>query len=167
MFKSNAQAQEKIAALMEALEELSPGETITYRALSKVAGEDVTGGSWLLQAALRKSEKKTGAVYDNVHAVGYQRLHAKDLPGVGKKANTRVRRVARKARTRFENVRANDLSPGELATLSAYRSHFGMLESIAREQSVKALEAKVEEAPEPVGKIAGDRLGALMGKKRA
>ena len=163
MFKSNAQAQERIAKMVEALEELSPGETITYRQLSKAAGEAITGGSWMLQAAIRKSEKRTGSVYDNVHGQGYQRLAAKDIPGIGKKANTRVRRIARKTRQRFENVRANDLSPAELATHAAYRGHFAMLEGFATERSVRSMQLNVE-PPAPVTAMA-EKMRNFMGKK--
>ena len=44
MFKTNAEAARKIDLLCEALETLSPGETITYARLTKVAGEPITGG---------------------------------------------------------------------------------------------------------------------------
>jgi hypothetical protein len=166
MFKTNAEAARKVEALCDALETLSPGETITYKQLSKSVGEAVTGGSHLLQRALKKTEAKTGALFGNVFATGYQRLTTKDIPGVGVKANTRIRRVARSARKKFEGIRANDLTSSELAQFSAYRSHFGMLEGIARERSVEAMKVKLDEKPAEVSTMA-ERLDAMMkGKKR-
>lgn len=167
MFKTNEEAARKIEALCEALEGLSPGETITYKHLTKAAGEPITGGSYLLQRAIKKTEAKTGSIFGNVFATGYQRLATKDVPGVGVKANTRIRRIARGTRKKFENIRANDLTPSELAQFSAYRSHFGMLEGLAREQAVKAMKVQVEDRAAPVSTMA-DRLNAMMkGKQRA
>lgn len=167
MFKTNEEAARKIEALCEALETLSPGETITYKQLSKYAGEAITGGSYLLQRAIKKTESKTGSIFGNVFATGYQRLATKDIPGVGVKANTRIRRVARSTRKKFENVRANDLTPAQLAQLSAYRSHFGMLEGLARERAVEAMKVQVDDKAAPVTTMA-DRLNAMMkGPKRA
>lgn len=167
MFRTNEEAARKIDALCEALEALSPGETVTYTRLTKAAGEAISGGSYLLQRALKKTEAKTGAIFGNVFAKGYQRLETKDIPGVGVKANSRIRRVARSARKKFENIRANDLTPGELAQFSAYRSHFGMLEGLARERAVKAMEVQVDDRAAPVSTMA-ERLGSLMkGNKRA
>lgn len=166
MFKTNAEAARKIDLLCEALETLSPGETITYARLTKVAGEPITGGSHMLQRALKKTEAKTGSLFGNVFAKGYQRLQTKDIPGVGVKANTRIRRVARSTRKKFEGVRANDLTAHELAQFSAYRSHFGMLEGIARERSVEAMKVKLEDKPATVATMA-ERLDAMMkGKQR-
>ena len=86
---------------------------------------------------------------------------------VGVKANTRIRRVARSARKKFENVRANDLTAAELAQFSAYRSHFGMLEGLARERAVEAMKVKLDDKAAPVSTMA-DRLNAMMkGPKRA
>jgi hypothetical protein len=161
MFKTNAEAARKVEALCEALETLSPGETITYKQLTKAVGETVTGGSHLLQRALKKTEAKTGSLFGNVFGKGYQRLQTKDVPGVGVKANTRIRRIARSTRKKFEGIRANDLTPSELAQFSAYRSHFGMLEGLARERAVKAMEVKMEDKVAPVSTMA-DRLNAMM-----
>lgn len=166
MFKTNEEAARKIEALCDALETLSPGETITYAKLTKAVGEKISGGSYLLQRALKKTEAKTGSIFGNVFATGYQRLETKDIPGVGVKANTRIRRVARSARKKFENIRANDLTAPELAQFSAYRSHFGMLEGLARERAVKAMTVQVEDRAAPVSTMA-ERLGSLMkGKQR-
>lgn len=163
MFTANSAIAERVERISLALMELSPGETITYAKLSKAAGEKINGGSYILQRALAKTEKDTGSVFDNVHGTGYQRLTTSDMPGIGKKANNRIRRVARKTRKRFENVRANDLTTSEVATLAAYRSHFGMLEGIAREQSVKALKANVETAQFVDAQSLQERMAALMG----
>lgn len=162
MFQSNTQVAERVGAIMAALETLSPGETISYARLSEVAGIRITGASYILQRALAKSEKATGAVYANVMGQGYQRLVARDMPGVGKRANDRIRRTARKTRKRFENVRANDVTPAERLQLAAYRTHFGMVENIANERSVKSLSKEIGK-PAGVEVIAG-RLGELWGK---
>lgn len=164
MIESSAKIAMKVDALVEALLALSPGQTVSYAHLSKVITEPVNGGSYLLQRALDKAEKDSGAVFDNVWGKGYTRLEGKDLPGVGKKANSRIRRVARKTRKRFERVRTNDMTPEDLAKLAAYRSHFGMIEGIASERHVAGL-AEVAEAVRVEPSEIAERTDAFMRKR--
>lgn len=163
MFASNAQIAGKVATLRDLLGALSPGETLSYRQMSAALKEKISGGSYILQRALAQAERETGAVFDNVFAVGFKRLAPRDMPGVGKKANNRIRRTARKTRRRFENVRANDLSREEICQLAAYRSHFGMLESLARESTVRAITVNPDITVSPAD--IGERLNTLWNKK--
>lgn len=163
MFEPNAKIAAKIEAIAEALTSLSPGDTLSYPTLSRLAGERITGGSYVLRRALRRAEESSGAIFDNVQGKGYQRLPTHEIPGIGRKANSRIRRTARRARKRFEGVRTNDLTPKEVAAFAAYRSHFGMLEGIAKEQIVKVIADSVEKsAPVPASKLAAS-LRKLMG----
>lgn len=165
MFDSSAKVAAKVEALLEALTALSPGQTVTYEALSKALGEKVSSQDYVMQRALKKAERQTGAIFDNVMGQGYQRLHTHEISGLGKRANSRIRKTARRTRKRLENVRANDLSAGDIAAIAAYRSHFGMIEGIAKEQTVKALESAIDKAPNfvPANSLA-DRMAALMKK---
>ena len=63
----------------------------------------------------------------------------------------------------FEGVRANDLTAPQIAELAAYRSHFGLLEGMATERSVKALEMKIDalQTPDDKQRVA---LASLMRK---
>lgn len=145
MFVPAAKIAAQIDAIAAVLCALSPGQTATYARLSKAAGVAVSGGSHIVHRAIKQAERESGAVFDNVRGVGYQRLEANETPIVGQKANGRLRRTARRARQRLEGVRANDVTPATIAKLAAYRSHFGMVESMAREANIKAA-AKVAEA---------------------
>lgn len=166
MFEAKPKIKTKVEALTEALKSLSPGETMNYAVLSKLAGEPVTGNSYLLRRALRKAEEQSGALFENVHSIGFQRLPTHEIPGVGKRANTRIRKHARKTRKRLETIRANDLSASEFASIAAYRSHFGMIEGIAREQTVKAIENATDTAAFIQPKQVGARMAALMGGRK-
>lgn len=163
MFEPNAKvATTKIEALTEALTSLSPGQTISYAILSKLAGEKIGSQSYVLQRALRKAEELTGAIFDNVMGQGYQRLPTHEVPGLGKRANSRIRKHARRTRKRLENIRANDLTPKEIASIAAYRSHFGMIEGLARESTVQALEKTIDQQTFVPAKQLAGRMSALM-----
>lgn len=165
MFETSAKVATKVEAIVEAFAALSHGETITYTQISKACGEKVTSQSYVVQRALKKAEELTGAIFDNVMGTGYQRLPTHEIPGVGKRANSRIRKTARRTRKRLENVRANDLTATEIAAVAAYRSHFGMIEGLAKEQTVRALEKAVDIAPSyiPANTLAG-RMANMMKK---
>ena len=165
MFKPNAKVKKTVDVLVEAFKALSNGETVTYDILSKLCGEQISSQSYVLQRALRKAEEQTGALFENVMGEGYQRLPSAEIPGVGKRANTRIRKHARKTRKRLETVRANDLSAADFAAVAAYRSHFGMIEGLARENTVKALEKAADTAAFVEPKQVASRMAALMGRK--
>lgn len=164
MFQPNAKTTASLVeAIVDALSALSPGQTITYAELSRAMGTEVTSQSYVVQRARKKAEQQTGAIFDNVMGQGYQRLPTHEIPGVGKRANAHIRKTARNTRRRLESVRANDMSTGEIAAIAAYRSHFGMLESIAKEHTVQVLERSLDAASTyaPVKNIAS-RMAALM-----
>lgn len=166
MFESSAKVATKVEAIVEILTALSPGEMVNYAMLSRVAGEKVGSQSYVVQRARKKAEQQTGAIFDNVMGKGYQRLPTSEVPGLGKRANNHIRKTARRTRIRLEGIRANDLSPKEVASIAAYRSHFGMIEGLARESTIAALEKAVDVAENyvPASSLA-DRMAALMGKK--
>lgn len=166
MFKQNAKVKKTVEVLVEAFKALPNGQTVSYEVLSKLCGEPLSSQSYVLQRALRKAEEQSGALFENVMGEGYQRLPSSEIPGVGKRANTRIRKHARRTRKRLETVRANDLSAGEFAAVAAYRSHFGMLEGIAREQTVKALEKAADTPAFVEPKQVASRMAALMGARK-
>ena len=164
MFNPSAKIAAKVESLTEALVALSPGQGITYNAMSRVVGERITGSSYIMQRALKQAEQQSGCIFDNVHGKGYQRLATGEIPSIGKKANGRIRRTARKTRKRLEGVRANDLTTAEVGTIAAYRSHFGMLENLAKEQTVKAVEKAVNKEPFAPPKQLAARMAEMMKK---
>lgn len=166
MFESNPKVTEAVEAVAEALMETSPGNTINYTALSRAAGMKITSQDYIMQRALKKAEERTGAIFENVHGKGYQRLPSHEIPTVGAKANTRIRKHARRARKRLEGVRANDLGPKEFAAVAAYRSHFGMIEGLARPKTVEALEGALISADHVPPKQVAARMAELMKGKR-
>lgn len=143
MFAPNSRTTAIIDALVDALMTLSQGQTISYAALSRAAGKPLAGGAYEMRRAIRLAEQNTGAVFDTVRGHGYQRLVTADIPAIAKRANSRIRRHAKSTRIRLDGVRANDMTAKEVAVIAAYRSHFGMIEGLARDQTIKAAEAAI------------------------
>ena len=166
MFDRNPKVSASIEAISELLVTLSPGETATHQMISKAAGLPASRKveTYVLRQAIKKAEDKTGAVFENVFAVGYQRLPSGDIAIVGKKANARIRRHARGTRKRLEGVREN-MEPRAMATVAAYRSHFGMIEGLAREQIVSAIEGALDKAPLISPKSIAESMTRLMRKR--
>jgi hypothetical protein len=162
MFTSSAEIAATAETLSDALCALSPGEIATYTQLSKLAGESLSGASYVLRRALKLAEERSGALFENVTGRGYKRLETTAIPAVGKKANGRIRGVARRTRKRFESVRANDMNQSDLATVAAYRSHFGMIEGMARENNIKSQARQIAAASVSVA----DAAAGLMGSEK-
>ena len=140
-----------VAALVEALRGVSPGQTITYAALSEAIGRDVTEHRHLLASAQRIAAREHGAVFGNERSVGYTRLTIDQLPGVASTARARIRRTSRIAAKRLTQgaARTNDMPPDVQRKLNAEISSLALLEHIASDKA--ATPAPVhDQRPEPV-----------------
>lgn len=166
MFERNPHVTAAVEAISKALMSLSVGDTLPYSIISQLAGEKVNSQSYVMGRALKRAEEATGALFENVHSIGYQRLPSHEIPTVGKKANTRIRRHARKARKRLEGIRANDLQPAEVAQVAAYRSHFGMIEGLAKDSSIDALAKSIDTSTYVAANTLADRMNTLMRPKK-
>lgn len=133
----NTEISPDVAALVETLCAVSPGDTITYAALSSVIGRDVCHVRHLLNSAQRIAAREHGAVFGNDRGVGYKRLTTAQLPHVGSWARSKVRRSARKAAKliRYGSDRANALEPETQRKLNAELSALALIEHIAGDKA--------------------------------
>lgn len=163
LFETNEQQAQKVQALCDALLGLSPGETITYRELARAIGSGrVTSQTYELRRALKLAEETSGALFNNVQGEGYQRLPAHEILGIGKRGLARGRGQFRRTRKRLETVRANDLTPQVNFGRNAYVSHFGVLESLAKEGVTKKIANAMEEGRALTVRAVSKGLAALM-----
>jgi len=138
-----------VSALAEALRRVSPGSLITFDALSKTIGRDITRCRHLLVSARRIAARDYGAVFGSERGAGYVRLTINQLPGIGSTARTRVRRVARMGAKfiRFGADRANIVEPETQRKLNSELSSLALIEHIATDKAatpVPAHDTRVE-----------------------
>lgn len=140
-----------VAALVEALQAVSPGATITYAELSKVIGRDVRDVRYIVHSAQRIVARDHGAVFGNERKIGYTRLTTDQLPHVGSTARSRVRRSARKASRliRYGSDRANIIEPEMQRRLNAELSSLALIEHVATDKAAAPVPAH-DTRPEPV-----------------
>lgn len=151
-----------VAALVEALSAVTPGQTITYADLSKTIGRDIQAFRWLVLGAQKIAARDHGAVFANEHRVGYRRLLADELHTVGHTARSAVRRKVRKAgkMIRYGASRANDVSAEAGRKMNAELSALALLEYAAKDTVAAPVKAH-DEKPEPIGITARRMIDAL------
>lgn len=152
------QTKPEIAAdiqhLTDALAALSIGAAADYAALSAVIGRDVrSGGRYVLTAAMRAAEARTGALFEIVRNVGVKRLPTSEVHGVGQAILGKVRRTARRGLRRLEGVRANDLPEADAKRLIAYRSQLGAVALVADARKADTLTASAADSVLPAGRV--------------
>lgn len=107
-FASNPENLAKVEQLVTILSAL-PIDTVTeYKDLSDAVGRDVQRKHrYLLQAAVRESEKALGCIFGCVRGVGIKRLNNDEGVEIGHTALRHVRRHSNRSADRLERVRAN------------------------------------------------------------
>jgi hypothetical protein len=140
-----------VAALVELLRGVPLGGTIRYASLSAVIGRDVRRHRHLIESARHVAERDHGAIFGNEINIGYTRLTAEQLPGLGSTARRRIRRASRKARKTINYAleSANDVPPTIQRKLNSEISVLNLLEHLAADRMATPVEAHATR-PEPI-----------------
>ena len=149
-----------VRALVDALVSVSPGELITYRALSAAIGQDVREVSHLLLRARDIAGRDHGALYGTERGVGYVRLTTEQLPGVGATLRASVRRRTRRVSSRLSMAasRVNDMPAETARKINAELSVLGLLNHLSGDKRAEPAAAH-DHRPEPVAITARRLLG--------
>lgn len=159
MWKPNPEQTKRIEALCDTLVACSSGEMASYRKLARAIGEpNITSQSYELRRAIKLAETRAGAFFQNVKDEGYKRLPTAEVPEACKRTVKGIRGRARRGRQRVEKLRANDVTPA----VAAYRSHFGIIESLAKEHTVNRIKTALEADRMPTLGVIAKGLNALM-----
>ncbi len=134
--------------LADRIASLEVGETITYKELSSLVGEDVqksAGGA--LRAARRMCQRDKQIVTDPVTNVGIIRLSDNETVASGDSVMRKIRRAARRGIDRVSAVsRFDDLPNESKIRHNALMSGFGVVAAFMKPKSIKKIEGAVNTA---------------------
>lgn len=128
----------KVRALADRLAVVPVGESISFAALSGVAGEDITIRRHLLHSAIRIVQRESGAIFTNERGKGYRRLTAESIPGIGVYARARIRSTARRgSRAITDGLQfQNDVPEPIKLRATAELAALGLVEHLSRDRAV-------------------------------
>lgn len=151
------------AALVEALSAVTPGQTITYAALSTVIGRDIKPVRYLLMAARKIVARDHGAVFATETRVGCRRLTTEEFHTVGHTVRTMVRRRVKGAAKLIRQgaAKANDISAIAGRKMNAELSALALIEHVSKDALAAPTKAH-DERPEPVA-VSARRLMEQLG----
>lgn len=151
---SNTKLSADVRALVELARGASPGNTVTYEAMSEAIGRNIQAKLYIWLQAQEYLAKHEGILFANVRSVGYQRLTTEELPDVGVRARTRIRRISRRSARDLTEAsrRANDMPHDVQKKVSAEISTLKLTEHIASNRAQKKVEEDTEEQVMPLAK---------------
>lgn len=154
--KTIPEAGYETVALTECLGKLEPGDLATYVNLSKTCGRDVrTIARSALMSARRRAERDYGVVVECVRNEGYKRVDGAELLNAQSSGLKRIRNEARRRTRRLGLADWSKLSQEEKGRLNAQLSAYGVVQHLAKSQSIKKLASQMtntEAKPLPIGR---------------
>ena len=155
MFKSAPENAADIETISNLLSSMSYGATLSYGEITRSIGRNIQNHYYLLQAAQKRVEKETGALFSTVRSVGIKRLSSEDIPSVGIAAIRKVRHTARRGYKRLDGIRVNDLSAEDANKVIAHKSQLGALALVADGRKSQILSTEVEKTGNgiPAGRV--------------
>lgn len=157
-FEPTAKNAADIAALIKAMEATPVGETITYGQLSDAIGRPIQRCRYLVLSAIKRMNRDNGALFANVHRVGYKRLSPQDSYLIGSTRRQHIRRTATQTAKRVTNAMrfSNDMPPEAALKANRELSVLGLIAHISTDRA--ATTAEKAESPMPVAKIMSEML---------
>lgn len=155
MLPTNPETAADIAAIEALLEAAPIGGVVGWAAMSQAIGRDILARRWLYLRARDNVEKRTGGIFETVRDAGLKRLETASIPDIGRAALRKVRRTARRAVSRIQRVRVNDLPQTDAQRIVAYQSQLGAIALIADARKTPAIVAKLapDSAVVPAGRV--------------
>ena len=133
------------------LEQMAIGESVAYEELSALIGRDVRLVPHLVVSARRRAEKSGHLVLAAIPGIGIRRLEDSAIVGQSDGARRRLRNAARRGYRRLTNVKDfAALSPELQRRHNLNASYFGVVDALMQPAKMKALEAKMGTAQQPL-----------------
>lgn len=129
--------------LVEALNKMEPGETLTYGKLSEFASMDVDGATPALISARRIVQSENGYITDAVWGVGIKRLTDEEIVEAATKGTASL---ARRARAESHKLSRSDfaaLNEDKRKKYAVHQSVFGAIAAISSSKGVAVIEKNV------------------------
>lgn len=147
-----------IAALLRAAK---VGELVSYEAMSRAIGRDVSGHRGAISTARKIVLRENGAVFDAVRGEGMRRLNNSELVDSVDRVRMKIRRAAKRSANTLVCVEYDALPADKKIKHNASMSMLAMLSEAASEKAFSRLTEKVSQTKEtlPAAKAA---LAALM-----
>ncbi len=128
--------------LMDRLLKTNVGDVVEYAELTGLIGRDVQDGArYVLDAAMRKLERDSHAVFGCIKDVGVKRLSSVEVVGTGERSLQRIRRTSKRAAFRQSIVPLDTLDDGTKTKSLTLSAMFGVLLHMTRPKVVQKLEA--------------------------
>lgn len=144
--RAMAERSATTSALIARLEKLEMEDSVTYSALSEVAGCDVQGiGRGYLTSARNILQRERGMVFDAVRGEGIKRLNDDGIVSTGDRSVNRIRRESTRGVRRLSKVVFDKISPENRTRFNALASCLGMLRHVTKSKSIRILENHVQE----------------------
>lgn len=151
------------AAIVDRLQEVPHGGTITHGEISAVIGRDIRNCRHILYAALRVVQREHGVIFAGLRGVGYERMTTERVVEVvGPDTRRAIRRKARRGVKALVAATKgpNSLTPEQQRKASTEIGVLGLIEHLSRDRHAKpAPEASLK--PEPVAVVARRLLDEL------
>jgi hypothetical protein len=161
-YQASIEKAADVLAISACMSSAPVGGTVTYEQLSAAIGRPVQGHRYLVQAAISKLSRDTGAIFVSVYRVGYKRIPAEESHILGAAVRETVRRRVKRAGQKIIRAiaTANDMPADAARRANREVAILGLIEHAS---SDKALKAAVTEAdtPKPVAKVMADMLAAM------
>lgn len=131
--------------LVEALKEMSIGQTISFSEISKKVGFSVNSSSPAYHSARRVLTRDHSIILESVRGFGFQRLDGHGMVNRGGRLLKGVRRRARRGAQEMEIALMQNLNRNDQLRASQQLTRFKLTADIARTPPV----TNREETPEP------------------
>ena len=164
MFIATPENDADVTALVAVLRATSIGETATYAQMTAAIGRPVEPRRYLIKRAIDRLNAEIGAVFVNVHKVGYKRLPIESVATVGVHARRAIRRKASRTLKHLGRAssRTNDVPQHVALQLNRERATLGIIMLAAEERVATEVEKhSTPQAPMPIAKVAERLIAAL------
>lgn len=151
-------------ALINALEKVSIGETVSYEDLNRTIGRDVRQFRGTIHTALATLERQHQMVFSCVPTVGYKRLNDKEIIGTADAVTRKIRWAARRSARKLACVKFDQLPADQRLAHNARMTIMALVAETTGSNAVKRIESAVADsnAAIPAAKAAIAALSAIV-----
>jgi hypothetical protein len=129
--------------LVDVLNKLKPGDSITYKQLTDAAGEEINGATPALASARRIVLNELGYVIEPIWGVGMKRLTDEEIV---QSASGGTKRISRRARHEADKLSKSDFTTLDDESRKKYAVHasvFGAIAAISSGKGLRTIEQNV------------------------
>lgn len=131
--------------LANMLKAVEVGGVITYKAMSKAIGRDVTAAARPVLATARNIvQREHRMVFDCVRTEGLKRLNDSEIVDLSDQAMDRIRRTAKRTGGKLMCVDYDSMPKEKQTKHNASLSMFGAISELSKHASTKRLEREIE-----------------------